>query len=83
VHRALFVQDFLKLCFIAPRLLATWIALDNHDFLVRLALSGVPQVVPLAFVEVVVAIALFVIVALGETVVLLILLVSPLCHHVT
>jgi hypothetical protein len=39
-------------------------------------------VVPLALVEVTVAIALFVVVALGEAVVLLILLVSPLCHHV-
>jgi hypothetical protein len=40
-------------------------------------------VVPLALVEVVVAIALLVVVALGEAVVLLVLLVSPPCHHVT
>jgi hypothetical protein len=40
-------------------------------------------VVPLAFVEVAVAIALLVVVALGEAVILLVLLVSPPCHHVT
>jgi hypothetical protein len=34
VHRALFVQDFLKLCVIVPRLLATRVALNNCDFLV-------------------------------------------------
>jgi hypothetical protein len=39
-------------------------------------------VVPLAFVEVVIAIALLVVVALGEAVVFLILLVSLPCHHV-
>jgi hypothetical protein len=39
--------------------------------LVWLALSGVSRVVPLAFVEVTVAIALLVVVALGEAVVLL------------
>jgi hypothetical protein len=38
-------------------------------------------VIPLAFIEV--AIALLVVVALGEVVILLILLVSPSCHHVT
>jgi hypothetical protein len=48
VHQALFVQDFLKLSDIVPRLLVTWVALNSHDFLVWLALSGVPQVVPLA-----------------------------------
>jgi hypothetical protein len=37
----------------------------------------------LALVEVAVAVALLVAVALGEVVVLLILLVSPPCHHVT
>jgi hypothetical protein len=42
VHRALFVQGFLKLCFIVPRLLATQIALDTRDILVWLALLGVP-----------------------------------------
>jgi hypothetical protein len=36
----------------------------------------------LAFVEVVVAVALLVIVALREAIVLLVLLVSPPCHHV-
>jgi hypothetical protein len=40
-------------------------------------------VVPLAFVEVVVAVALFVVVAFGEAFIFLILLVSPPCHHVT
>jgi hypothetical protein len=82
VHRATFVQDFFKLSLIAPQLLASWIALNSHDFLVWLALSGVPRVVPLALVQVVVAGALLVVVALGEAVVLLILLISPPCHHV-
>jgi hypothetical protein len=82
VYRALFVHDFLELRVFVPRLLATWIALDSCDFLVWLALSGIPRVVPLALVEVGVAIALLVVVALGEAVVLLILLVSPPCHHI-
>jgi hypothetical protein len=56
--------------------------LDSHDFMIWLALSGVPQVVPLAFVEVVVAIALLVVVALGETVIFLVLLVGPPLYHV-
>jgi hypothetical protein len=55
----------------------------GHDFLVWLALSGIPQVVPLAFIEVEIAIALVVMVALGEAVILLVLLISPPCHHVT
>jgi hypothetical protein len=76
------VQDLLKLCFIVPRLLATRIALISRDFLVWLALSGVPRVAPLALVEVVVAVALLVAVAFGEVVILLVLLVSPPCHHV-
>jgi hypothetical protein len=76
------VQDFLKLCVIVPRLLATPITLNSRDFLVWLALSGVPQVVPLALVEVAVAVALLVTIALGEAVVLLVLLVSPPCHYV-
>jgi hypothetical protein len=59
------------------------VSLDNRNFMVWLALSGVPRVVPLAFVEVAIAVALFVGVALGEAVVFLILLVSPPCHHVT
>jgi hypothetical protein len=59
------------------------IALNSHDFLVWLALSGLTRVVPLALVEVVVAIALLIAVALGEAVVLLILLVSPPYHRVT
>jgi hypothetical protein len=50
--------------------------------MVWLALLGVSRVVPLAFVEVAVAIALLIVVALGEVIVLLILLVSPPCHHV-
>jgi small-conductance mechanosensitive channel len=82
VYRALFVQDFLKLCVVVPRLHATRIALNSHDFLVWLALSGVPRVVSLALVKVAVAIALLVLVALGEAVVLLVLLVGPPCHHV-
>jgi hypothetical protein len=44
--------------------------------LVWLAFSGIPRVVPLAFVEVVVAVALLVIVALRKAIVLLVLLVS-------
>jgi hypothetical protein len=55
---------------------------DSSDFLVWLVLSGVSQVVPLALVEVAVVVALLVVVALGEAVVLLVLLVSPPCHHV-
>jgi hypothetical protein len=77
------VQDFLKLCVIAPRLLATRVALDIRNFLVWLALSGVTRVVSLALVEVVVAVALLFVVALGEVVVLLVLLVSPPCNIVT
>jgi hypothetical protein len=83
VHRASFVQDFFKLSLIAPWLLDPRIALDSHDFLVWLALLEISQVVPLALVEMVVAISLLVVVALGEAIVLLILLVSPSCHHVT
>jgi hypothetical protein len=78
VHRASFVQDFLKLSLIAPRLLARLVVLNSHDFLVWLALSGVPLVVPLAPIKVVVAIALLVIVALGEAIILLIILIG---HH--
>jgi hypothetical protein len=66
-----------------PDFLATRVALDSRDFMVWLALLGVPRVVPLAFVEVAVAIALLVMVALGETVVFLVVLVGPPCHHVT
>jgi hypothetical protein len=51
--------------------------------LVWLALLSVPRAVPLALVKVAIAIALLVIIALGEAVVLLVLLVSPPCHHVT
>jgi hypothetical protein len=58
------------------------IALDNRDFLVWLALSGVPRVLPLALVKVVVAVALLVVVALGEAVILLVILVGPPCYHV-
>jgi hypothetical protein len=77
VHQALFLQDFLKLCVVVPQLLTTQIVLDSHDFLVWLALLGVPRVVPLALVEVAVAVALLVAVSLGEAIVLLVLLVSP------
>jgi hypothetical protein len=40
-------------------------------------------VVPLAFVEVAIAISFLVVVALGKAVILLVLLVSPPCYHVT
>jgi hypothetical protein len=83
VYRAFFVHDFLELCVVVPRLLAMWIALNIRDFLVWLALLGVPRVVPLALVEVAVAIALLIVVVLGAVVILLILLVSAWCHHVT
>jgi hypothetical protein len=75
------VHDLFVLCLVVPRLLATQIALNGRDFLVWLALSGVPRVVPLAFAEVSVAVALLVVVALGK-VIFLVLLVSPLCHHI-
>jgi hypothetical protein len=39
-------------------------------------------VVPVALVEVAVAISLLVMVALGKAIVLLILLISPSCHHI-
>jgi hypothetical protein len=58
------------------------IALDSRDFIVWLALLKGSRVVPLAFVEVVVVVALLVIVALGQKLVLLIRLVSPSRHHV-
>jgi hypothetical protein len=77
------MHDLLVLRLVVPRLLATRIALDSRDYMVWLAFLGVPRVVPLAFVEVVVAIALLVVVALGEAVVLLVLLVRPPCHYVT
>jgi hypothetical protein len=51
--------------------------------MVWLTLLGIPRVVPLAFVKVAVAIALLVVVVLGEAVVLLIYLVSPPCHYLT
>jgi hypothetical protein len=76
------MHDLLVFQVVVSRLFAMRIALDSRYFMVWLALSCVPQVVPLAFVEVIVAIALFVVVALGEAVVLLVLLVSPPCHHV-
>jgi hypothetical protein len=44
--------------------------------------SGFSRVVLLAFVKVVVAVGLLVVVALRQALVLLILLVSPPCHHV-
>jgi hypothetical protein len=49
--------------------------------MVWLALSGILRVVPLAFVEVVVAVALLVVVALGEAIILLVLLVNPLWQN--
>jgi hypothetical protein len=83
VHQASFVQNFFKMSLIAPRLPALRIKLNSHNFFIWLVLSGVPRVVLLALVEVVVAVALLVIVVLGEAIVLLVLLISPLCHHVT
>jgi hypothetical protein len=77
------VQDLFKLYLIAPRLLAPWIVLNSCDFLVSLAFFGIPRVVTLALVKVVVIVAMLVIVALREAIVLLVLLVSPPCHHVT
>jgi hypothetical protein len=78
----MFVQDLLKLTLLIPRLLATRIALNSHDLIIWLALSGWFRVVPLAFVGAVAATVL-VVVALGEALVLLILLVGPSLHHVT
>jgi hypothetical protein len=75
VYRALFVHDFLVLCLVVPRFLATQIALNGHDLLVCLALLVVPQVA--------IAISLLIVVALGKAVILLVLLVSPPCQHVT
>jgi hypothetical protein len=77
------MHDLLIIRLVNPRLLATWIALDGRDFMVWLVLSGVPRVVPLAFVKVVVVISLLVMVALGKAVIFLIFLVSPPCCHVT
>jgi hypothetical protein len=71
------------LCVIVPQLVATRIALNSHDFLVWLVLSEVPRVVLLALVKVAVAVTLLVTIALGEAVVLLVLLVGPPCYHVT
>jgi hypothetical protein len=59
------------------------IVLDSRDFMVWLMLLDVPPMVPLAFVIVAIAIALFVMVALEEAIVFHILLVRPPCHHVT
>jgi hypothetical protein len=42
VHWASFVQNFFKLSLIALQLLALRIALNSHDFLVWLALLGIP-----------------------------------------
>jgi hypothetical protein len=82
VHRALLVQEFLKLSLIVTRLLALRIVLNSRDFMVWLACLGVLRVVPLAFVGVVIVVALLVVVALGEALVLPILLVGPPCRHV-
>jgi hypothetical protein len=82
VHQASFVQDFLKLCLITPRLLAPRIALNSRDLLVWLAFLGIPRVVSLALVKMLVVVALLVIVVLGEMIILLVLPVSPPCHHV-
>jgi hypothetical protein len=58
------------------------VALDSRDFMVWLALLGVPRVVPLASIEVAVAISLFIVVALGKAVLVLVLLVNHPRHHV-
>jgi hypothetical protein len=76
------MQDLLVVRVVVPRLLAARVSLDSRDFMVWLALSRVLRVVPLAFVEVPIVIALFVVDALGKVVVFLILLVSPPGHHV-
>jgi hypothetical protein len=76
------MHNLLVIRLVIPRLLATRVALDSRDFMVWLALSGIYRVVPLASVKVGVAITLLVVVALGEADVFLVLLVSPLCHHV-
>jgi hypothetical protein len=68
---------------VVPRLLAARVLLDSRNFMVCLTLSGVSRVVLLAFVEVAIAVVLFVVDALGKAVVFLILLVSPPSHHVT
>jgi hypothetical protein len=70
VHRALLVQDLLKLILVL-RLLATRVALHSHDFMVELALLGGFRVVPLALVGGV-AIVSLVVVVLGEALILLI-----------
>jgi hypothetical protein len=82
VYWVFFVHDFLKFRVVAPRLLDMRIALDSRDFMVWLALSGIPRVVTVALVKVVIAIAMLVVVALGEAVILLVLLVSLSCHHI-
>jgi hypothetical protein len=71
VHRALLVQDLLKLILLVLRLLATRVALHSHDFMVELALLGGFRVVPLALVGGV-AIVSLVVVVLGEALILLI-----------
>jgi hypothetical protein len=76
------MHDLLVVRVVIPRVLATRIALAIRNFIVWLALLSVPRVVLLAFVVVAIAIALLVVVALGEAIVFLILLVSPPCHHV-
>jgi hypothetical protein len=81
VHRALLVQDLLELVLLVSRLLPAGAALDSHDLIVSLALLGRCRVVPLAYVGVVV-IVVFVVVALGQALVLLALLVDPSLHHV-
>jgi hypothetical protein len=81
VHQALLVQDLLELILLVPQLLATQVALYSHEFMVWFVLSGGFLVVSLAFVKAVAVVAL-VIFALGEELVLLILLVSPSLHLV-
>jgi hypothetical protein len=81
VYQALLVSDLLELGLLVPRLLPTLVALDIHDFLVWLALSGGFQVGPLAFVGAV-PVAALVVVALGEAFVLLVFQIGPLLHHV-
>jgi hypothetical protein len=76
------VHELVIFQVVVPRLLATRVALYSHDFMASLALLGGPRVVPLAFVEVAIAIAMLVMVALGEAVIFLVLLVGPPHHHV-
>jgi hypothetical protein len=78
------VQDLVELLLLVPRLIDSRVAINSRDETVWLALSGGSRVVPLALVGTVVVVpfAPVVIVALGEAVTFMVLLVGPLLHHV-